>query len=512
MDGDSGADAKTSDSFVTVFDATGQELWTQRQGATGADEAQAVAFDAAGNVYVAGRTQGTIGGQAAVSGWDGYLRAYNSTGAAQSTRQFGSVADDSVAGLTVSGSTVYVAGQDGTAGVIRSFDATDPKQLTLTGSRNLGSLGGGLIGGIGLDGSGNLLIGGATGADLTVANTTIARGGGLDGFGARISTDLSSTATDAVAYYGGTGTDRATAATVAGGQVWLTGTSKTDLPNLAAVGKQDGFVAALDVGAGVVAYSQRFTAKDQADAPQAIAVDMTGGSPLDLLGLPKGAIGVAAPPGGLAPDPSSTALISTSTALRTGDQFQIKLGTSSPTTITIAADETLDSLKAKIQRAGLFEINVTTIGGGGVEKLSLKPDNDRHIFELLPGPAGKDALGALGLKPGIVRNTIVDKTKGIIPADKGKQIYGLRFNGRLDLANKADIKSALDAVGNAITSVRAIYADLKQAATPKNPAAQAGQASPYMQNKIADYQAALNRLTAGGTSDGSGSSLASLFG
>src|SRR6185312_15226371 len=103
-----------------------------------ADEAQAVAFDATGNVYVAGRTQGTIGGQAATGGWDGYLRAYNSTGTVQSTRTFGSVADDSVASLVVDGSNVIVAGQDGSAGVLRSFDATDPKQLTLTASRNLG--------------------------------------------------------------------------------------------------------------------------------------------------------------------------------------------------------------------------------------------------------------------------------------------------------------------------------------------------------------------------------------
>lgn len=513
MDGDTGADAKTSDSFVTVFDAKGDELWTQRQGATGADEAQAVAFDGSGNVYVAGRAQGTIGGQAAVGGYDGYLRAYNAAGVSQGTRQFGSASDDSVSGLVVNGSTVYVASQDGGSGVIRSFDATDPKQMTLTASRNLGSLGGGAIGAIGLDGSGNLLVGGATGAALTVGNTTIARGGGVDGFGARISSDLTSTASDAVAYYGGTGTDRATAATIAGGQVWLTGTSKTDLPGLTAVGKQDGFVAALDVGAGAVTYSQRFTAKDQTDAPETIAVDMTGGSPLDLLGLPKGTLGLAAPPGGVAPDVNTTALLTTSTSLRAGDQFQLKVGTGSPVTITIAADETLATLKSKIQRASLFEADVTTIGGDGIQKLSIKPENDRYTFELLAGPDGKDALAALGLKPGLMRNTTVDKkTKSVIPADHGKQAYGLRFSTRLDLANKADIKAALDGVGNAITQVRAIYADLKQAATPKSAQAQAGNAPAYMQTRIADYQAALNRLTAGQSSDGSGSSLASLIG
>jgi hypothetical protein len=60
--GDSGADAKTSDSFVTLIDAKGNELWTQRQGATLEDEAQAVAFDSSGNLYVGGRAKGSIGG------------------------------------------------------------------------------------------------------------------------------------------------------------------------------------------------------------------------------------------------------------------------------------------------------------------------------------------------------------------------------------------------------------------------------------------------------------------
>jgi hypothetical protein len=503
--GDAGADAKTPDSFVTVFDSHGQELWTDRQGALGEDQAQAVAFDAAGNVYVAGKTRGTIGGGTAVGGWDGYLRAYNASGKVQSTKQFGSVADDSVAGIVVNGSSVLVAGQDGTAAVVRSIDVTDPKQMSVAAVRNLGSLGGGAITGIGLDGSGNLLLGGSSGANLSVGNVTLAKNAGLDAFGARISTDLTSTSSDAVAYFGGSGSDRATAATIANGQVWLTGTSKTDLPGLTAVGKQDGFVAALDVGAGAVTYSQRFTAKDQMAAPEAIAVDTTGASALDRLGLPTGQLQY-----------DDSTLITAVTSARAGDQFQIRMGNSSvPTTITIDATDTLSSLADKIRRAGLFNINVTTTFTGSETQLSIKPANDRQTFELLNGPPGRDALGALGLSQGLVRNTIADKTKGVIPADKGTQTYGLHLPATLDLASKADIKTALDSISNAITTVRAIYADLKQAATPKDPLAAAGggQVPAYLQARIADYSSALARLTAGGSSDSSsGSSLVSLLG
>jgi hypothetical protein len=502
--GDAGSDPKTPDSFVTVFDNQGQELWTDRQGALGEDQAQAVAFDASGNVYVAGKTKGTIGGGTAVGGWDGYLRAYNASGKVQSTKQFGSVADDSVAGIVVSGTSVLVAGQDGTAAVVRSIDVTNPKQMSVAAVRNLGSLAGGAITGIGLDGSGGLLLGGSAGANLSVGNTTIAKSAGLDAFGARISTDLTSTASDAVAYYGGSGSDRATAATISGGQVWLTGTSKTDLPGLTAVGKQDGFVAALDVGAGAVTYSQRFTAKDQMAAPEAIAVDATGGSALDRLGFPKGQLQY-----------DGSTLITAVTSARAGDQFQIRMGGSSmPTTITIDATDTLSSLSDKIRRAGLFNINVSTTFTGTETKLQLKPANDRTNFELLNGPPGRDALDALGLPQGLVRNTIADKTKGVIPADKGTQTYGLHLAANLDLSSKADIKAALDGVGNAITTVRAIYADLKQAATPKDPTSGAtGTVPAYLQAQIADYSAALARLTAGGGDSSSGSSsLVSLLG
>lgn len=499
--GDAGADPKASDSFVTVFDNQGQELWSDRQGATGADQAQAVAFDAAGHVYVAGKTQGSIGGGTPSGGWDGYLRAYGSTGNVLSTRQFGSAGDDSVAGIVVNGSDVLVAGQDGSSAAVRRFDASNPGQMSLTASRDLGALGGGSVSGIGLDGAGNILIGGTTGANLTVGTTTLARGGGLDGFGVKLSADLTAGAGDAVAYYGGTGSDQVSAVTVANGQLWLTGTSKTDLPGLTAIGKQDGFVAALDVGAGAVTYAQRFTAKDQMDAPEAIAVSANGGSALDRLGLPTGTIQYG-----------GSNLLTTATSLRAGDQFQIRMGSShSPITITIAADETLASLNTKIQAAGLSGINATTISDGTRTTLSLRPASDRQSFELLSGPDGRDALQSLGIKPGLVRNAIVDKTKGVMPADKGPQTYGLHITTSLDLSSKADIKAAMDGISNAITTVRAIYIDLKQAAQPRSASGGAqGTVSSYVKNQLADYQAALARLSA--VADSGSSSLASLFG
>lgn len=503
--GDSGVDSTTADSFVTLYDAQGEELWSERQGADGADQATAVAFDATGNLYVAGQTQGSISGGASAGGQDAYLRAYDANGDVLSTQQFGSSADDSVSGIVVSNGTVYVAGQDGSSGMVRSFDVSNPRQMTMTASRNLGTLGGGSISAIGLDASGNLLIGGATGANLNVANTTIARGGNMDGFGAQISSDLTSTANDAVAYYGGSGSDKVTAATVAGGQVWVTGTTQTALPGLNPVGQQDGFVAGLDVGAGAVTYSQRFTSTDQMDVPESIAVDTSGGSALDRLGLPTGTISSDTSP-----------LITSQTSARAGDSFQIQAGNFPARTITIDATDTVETLSEKIRNAGFFDVNVTTVDSGDGVKLQLAPETSGETFNLISGPAGHDALGALGLQAGMVRDTVVDKTKGVIPADKGTQTYGLRLPSDLDLNSAADITAALSAIGNAITSNQSIYADLKTAATPPDPtaAASSGTVPAYLTNQIANYQAALDRLTGGQDSSSSTSTdpLLSLFG
>lgn len=504
--GDSGVDATQSDSFVTLYDASGDELWSQRQGADQADQATAVAFDAAGNVYVAGQTTGSIGGGHAVGGKDGYLRAYSAAGKVLSTQQFGSSGDDSVAGIVVNGSQVLVAGQDGASAMVRSFDISNPAQMALTASRNLGTLGGGSIEGVGLDGSGNLLIGGGTATNLNVGNTTLARAGSMDAFGARISTDLTSTANDAVAYWGGGGSDKITAATVAGGKVWVAGTTQTALPNLPAIGTQDGFVAGLDVGAGAVAYAKRFTSTDQMDVPESIAVDASGGSVLDRLGLPNGTIGS-----------DTSQLITSATSARAGDTFQIKAGNMPPQTVTIAADETVVTLSKKIQSAGFFNVTIKQVDSGNGVKLQLVPETNMQTFTLIAGPQGHDALSALGMQPGLVRASTIDKTKGVIPADRGTQTYGLRLPSDLDLNNAADIKAVVTAIGNAITTTQSIYADLQKAAQPASQqAAATGTVPAYITNQIADYQQALARLS-GGSGSGSTSadgtaSLVSLFG
>lgn len=105
------------DAFVRKYDATGNEVWTSQFGSVALDYAQGVAVDAAGNVYVAGRTEGVLTDQPSAGKQDAFVRKYDATGNELWTRQFGSAAHDSALGAAVDAEgNVYVTGE--TEGVL----------------------------------------------------------------------------------------------------------------------------------------------------------------------------------------------------------------------------------------------------------------------------------------------------------------------------------------------------------------------------------------------------------
>lgn len=482
-----GEDPAISDSFVTVFDDKGQELFTHRPGARGEDEASAVGFGADGSVYVVGRSKGAMPGGAAIGNWDGYLRTISADGKLKSTSQFGTAGDDKIGGLVVDGTNVVVATVEGGEAKLRRFDVSTIAQPTLTSTRNLGSLGGGTLAGIAMDG-GNIVLAGSTGADLGVGTTTRAASGSVDAFAMRISADLSASGVDAVAYYGGVGDDRATAMTVAGGKVWLTGTSKAELPGMPdAVGKADGFAVELDIGTGAVGWSQRFTGKDTFAAPTSISVDTTGASVLDRLGLPKGLM-----------DYTDSTKITAATSARAGDSFQIRTRPGArPVSVTIDDADTLETLVKKVQRATGFSVKVDISTDGDVRKLQIRAQNSRSSLEILGGKGGLDALESLGLHEGFVRSTTMEDGK-LVPADGGAPIYGLKLARDMSLASKEDIKATLDELTQATAVIRTAYRDLQSALDPNaNKKKVTGEAPAYLKNQIANYQSALARLTGG---------------
>jgi len=78
----------SSDAFLAKIDPSGAYLWVQQLAGTSADEANSVAVDASGNVYVAGSFQGKIfytstDSSVAQAGYDGYMAKYDPSGVFQ---------------------------------------------------------------------------------------------------------------------------------------------------------------------------------------------------------------------------------------------------------------------------------------------------------------------------------------------------------------------------------------------------------------------------------------------
>jgi len=104
------------DTFVAVFDASGNHVWSQSFGDTGDDRAYDLAFDATGNLYVGGRFEGAIdfgGGTLTSAGQrDAFLAKFGPAGNHLWSQHYGDGQEQFIRGLAVDPNTgdVVVAG------------------------------------------------------------------------------------------------------------------------------------------------------------------------------------------------------------------------------------------------------------------------------------------------------------------------------------------------------------------------------------------------------------------
>lgn len=108
------------DAFVHRYSSSGQLLWADQFGTSGADFASGVAVDAAGTLFVVGVTSGALAGSN-LGGSDAYLRKYDVSGNVIWNRQFGTSATEQVGGVALFGNYVYVVGT--TSGVLTGSNA-----------------------------------------------------------------------------------------------------------------------------------------------------------------------------------------------------------------------------------------------------------------------------------------------------------------------------------------------------------------------------------------------------
>lgn len=493
--GKTGDVADVADSFVTVFDKDGQELWSQRRGARAADEATSVSFGADGVVYIGGRAKSAVTGAAALGGWDGYVQAfkagepYPTAGivvAATATTQFGTASDDSVDAMTIDGANLYTAGVENGRAVVRHFTLDAAGAPTLASTRDLGTITG-EISGVAVSGGQVILTGTSRDSGVAAGTVTTAPSGGEDVFVASLSADLTVSAGDRMTWYGGAGEDSAADVKVHNGKVWITGIADRD-PVADETDPTRGYLVRIDPLSGAVEYERTWSGDGDQASPLTLAVATGGASVLDRLGLPQGEI-----------DQSDSKRLIDATSLRVGDRFYISPADGGRSvSVTIAAKDTLATLARKIEIAsnGKLKVTVASEGGsvtgkdgeittttGGFQRLSIMARDGKSGAVLTPGETGRDALAGLGLSSGYI---------GVSSGDDVRKTFGLDLPGNLRLGDAATVKTVGERIQAAMKAVRDAYRSLDPAASQS--AAANGPVPAYLSNQLANYQAALARL------------------
>lgn len=243
------------DIVLMKYDQAGSRMWTKQIGSPSNDEAFGVAVDYSGNIYVSGRTQGSLGGVNA-GGVDIFLMKLAPDGMIQWIQQYGSEGDDLATRVTVDGNgNAYVTGY--TNGGLESYSNSGANDLFLVkydagGNRQwtkqMGTsvafgietpYNGSITGGVAVDGNSDIYVAGITQAGL---DGNPCYGGKdivlmkFDQSGNRQWTRQSGTIAD----------DQGTAVMVSGGNVYVAGTTNSGLDGNNFYGVTDMFLMQYD--------------------------------------------------------------------------------------------------------------------------------------------------------------------------------------------------------------------------------------------------------------------------
>jgi hypothetical protein len=160
---------------VAKFDAAGDMLWKRQLGTGASDGARSVATDAAGDIYIAGWTRGSLGGINRGYSGDAWVAKYDAAGDVLWKRQLGTDADDLARGVATDAvGNVYLTGDTG--GSLGGGDYSDAwvAKYDAVGNalwkRQLGTETWDYASGVATDAAGNVYLTGYTGGSLGRAN------------------------------------------------------------------------------------------------------------------------------------------------------------------------------------------------------------------------------------------------------------------------------------------------------------------------------------------------------
>lgn len=173
-----GPNAGDSDAFLAKFDVAGNQTWVRQLGTSGYDGSSDIVSDGTGNTYITGTTWGSLGGPAA-GGGDAFLAKYDVAGNQKWVRQLGSstidegysVSTDGLGNVFISGFTYGSLGGPNT-GNRDAFVAKYDVFGELLWTRQIGTSAYDESHGVSTDGHGNIFIGGVTGGNLGGTNAS----------------------------------------------------------------------------------------------------------------------------------------------------------------------------------------------------------------------------------------------------------------------------------------------------------------------------------------------------
>ncbi len=482
-----------TDTYVAKYDATGTQTWVKQLQTLSQNQAATVSVDTSGNVFIGGQVSGGVigSGQTKSGGTDAYVAKLDNKGKLVYEKQFGTSGNDAVAATaTASDGSLYVASTQNGHAIISKYangDATAAPVWT----QDLGDLqNGGAIGGLAVNGTQLYISGTTQNANLTAggaATVASASNGGSDAFVFNLTDNGSTSSANFVSYVGTGGQDKGGGVAVgADGTVYLTGSTtgtfagqSRNVPNVS-----NAFATSLSA-TGAINWTKQYGGQDGISSGTGIAVDNSGSSVLDALGLPKGVI-----------NPNQNVDLTSQTSLRAGDSFQIQFQGVAPRTATITIDkgETLQSLATKIniqlQTYGKASVNYT----GGAEGLSIAV-NPGVTLGLVAGPKDFDALARLGITPGNLSAPAAAGQPATASTTTKTQSFGLGLGDSFDLSTKVGADVARGQILGVLSAIQKAYQTTNAPPAPATtPGNTSGTVSPYLTSQLSNYTLALNML------------------
>ncbi len=263
------------DAWVAKYDSEGNEVWKRQLGSSEYDEANGIAVDNAGNVYLTGITDGSIDPQSGVSDRDAWVAMYNSAGDRKLIQQLPSPNSDYANGIAVdnAGNIYLTGGTDGDFGGasegnrdawIAKYDATTQQWQ----KRQLGTSEYDEASGIAVDNAGNIYITGTTAGDLDGNNL-----GSTDAWIAKYDSNLDRQWQEQL---GTSAADEATGIAInSAGRIFITGNTQGNFKSAGShQGNSDAWIAEYDSNGEQLQKEQLGT--NRLDNATSIAADSAG--------------------------------------------------------------------------------------------------------------------------------------------------------------------------------------------------------------------------------------------